>query len=246
MIRNVINIQHNIMDATLVLVHKKPELGVGKQRLATRFGTELTLQIAQALLACAFEDAAEWPGPVVLAPASQNDERWAWACAKRFSSQCKVVPQISGNLGQRLNVLDDTLRHKKNKRTQLIYIGSDSPGLRPEDYAAVKAGLHENNAVLIPATDGGVVLMANRSRWPGLSKLPWSTDRLGIALSQLCQVEMGSVKKLQKGYDVDEPEDFFRLIDTLKNDDRPARRALCAFASDVALMLKISHNNKHA
>ncbi|GJL76860.1 MAG: hypothetical protein NMNS02_29660 [Nitrosomonas sp.] len=234
------------MDATLVLVHKKPELGVGKQRLATRFGTALTLQIAQALLACAFEDAADWPGPVVLAPANQNDECWARSCAKRFSSQCKVVPQISGNLGQRLNVLDDTLRREKEKLMRLVYIGSDSPGLKKEDYMTVKAGLHENKAVLIPATDGGVVLMANRSRWPDLSNLPWSTDQLGAALSKLCQIEMGSVKKLRKGYDIDEPEDFFRLIDTLKDDQRPARRALCALASDVALTLKISHNNMHA
>ncbi len=234
------------MDATLVLIHKKPELGVGKQRLATRFGTILTLQIAQALLACAFEDVAEWPGPVVLAPASQNDERWACSCAKRFSSQCKVVPQISGNLGQRLNVLDDTLRREKEKLSRLVYIGSDSPGLKKEDYMDVKAGLHENKAVLIPATDGGVVLMANRSRWPDLSNLPWSTDQLGTALSKLCQVEMGSVKKLRKGYDIDEPEDFFRLIDTLKDDQRPARRALHALASDIASTMKISHHNIHA
>ena len=52
---------------TLVLVCKRPALGIGKQRLAAKVGQELALQIAEALLACALEDVLAWPGSVVIA-----------------------------------------------------------------------------------------------------------------------------------------------------------------------------------
>ncbi|MCP5244566.1 MAG: DUF2064 domain-containing protein [Burkholderiales bacterium] len=233
-----------MMDATLVLVHKKPELGTGKQRLAARFGLELTLQIAQALFECAVEDAADWPGLVVLAPANQKDSYWARLQARRCCRNFMIVPQISGNLGQRLNALDLTLRRQKLKR--LVYIGSDAPGLKNEDYLAVRAYLNQSNAVLVPAVDGGVVLMANRCAWPDLSMLPWSTDQLGVSLVNKCKAEMGSVSILQENYDIDESADFFRLIHTLKDDGRPARRALHTLACEASLAMNNSDYTRHA
>lgn len=231
-------------ESTLVLVHKKPQLGIGKQRLATRFGAALTLRIARALLACAIEDAAMWPGKVVLAPANKNDCDWALGQAGSFSGRLEVVPQIDGNLGKRLNALDAILR--KREFTQLVYIGSDSPGLKEEDYADIRADLQQNDAVLMPAVDGGVVVMANRRAWPDLSALPWSTDRLGTALADKCRQDMDSVIVLRENYDVDEPDDFFRLINMLKDDKRPARQVLHALASEVALNMSAGHGRTHA
>ena len=233
-----------MMDATLVLVHKKPELGAGKQRLAVRFGLELTLRIAQALFKCAMEDAADWPGLVVLAPASRDDYYWAQHQARRCCSHFMVVPQISGNLGQRLNALDLVLR--RQQLTRLVYIGSDSPGLKNEDYVAIRTYLNQSNAVLVPAEDGGVVIMANRCAWPDLSMLPWSTNKLGVSLVNKCKAEMKSVSVLQENYDIDESDDFFRLIHTLKDDERPARRALRALACEAALAMNISDYNRYA
>ena len=231
------------MDATLVLVHKKPELGVGKQRLAASFGPELTLEIAQALFECAVEDAAEWPGLVVLAPASQKDCYWAQLQARRCCRNFMIVPQISGNLGQRLNALDLTLRRQKLKR--LVYIGSDAPGLQKEDYVAVGQYLERSDAVLIPAIDGGVVLMANRCAWPDISMLPWSTGQLGVSLVNQCKAEMGSVTVLQENYDIDESADFFGLIHALKDDGRPARRALHSLACETSLAMNNNDCNRH-
>lgn len=232
------------MDTTLVLVHKKPQRGMGKQRLAARFGTELTLQIAQALLACALEDTIEWPGSVVLAPANPCDVDWAQKVAKSFSRHFMIVPQDEGNLGQRLNVLDKKLRNKG--LNQLVYIGSDAPSLKTEDYYAVRETLNYYNAVLMPAIDGGVVMMANRVAWPDISALPWSTAQLGTTLIQKCKEEMHSVKILQESFDIDEPQDFLGLINHLETDKRPARRALHTLASEIAATLKNDHNPLHA
>ena len=232
------------MDITLVLVHKKPELGTGKQRLAAQFGTELTFRIAQALLACALEDAIEWPDSVVLAPAEPYDADWMQELTNGFPRDFTIVPQIEGNLGQRLNALDQKLRSQGLKH--LVYIGSDAPGLTTEDYDTAREALNHYNVALMPAIDGGVVLMANRVAWPDLSALPWSTEQLGAALVRKCQMDIHPVHILHKSYDIDEPQDFLRLVNRLTADDRPSRRTLHKLAVEIASTQKTGHNLSHA
>ncbi len=86
----------------------------------------------------------------------------------------------------------------------MVFIGSDSPGLDSADYAATREALQHADIVLIPARDGGVVLMANRYAWPDLSPLPWSSDQLGAALINACRNARQTVKTLRPGTDVDE------------------------------------------
>lgn len=83
---------------------------------------------------CALEDAAEWPGPVVIAPAHAEDLDWARSLSIPHSATVRVVPQTAGNLGQRLNALDQALRLRGMQH--LFFIGSDAPGLLASDYAA--------------------------------------------------------------------------------------------------------------
>lgn len=226
-------------EATLVLVCKRPAPGNGKQRLTASLGIEMTQQVATALLACALEDACDWPGPVVIAPASAEDAEWAHTLSAPIPSAVTILPQVAGNLGQRLNALDQTLRAQGME--QLVFIGSDAPGLNTADYMATCTALQHADVVLIPALDGGVVLMANRCAWPDLSGLPWSSEQLGIALRDVCRVAGQSMKSLEQGYDVDELEDFVKLTTLLQQDQRPARRALLILASTIMSTLKIAH-----
>ena len=156
-------------EAALVLVCKRPASGIGKQRLAASVGGEAAKRIAEALLACALEDAFAWPGPMVIAPADPADHAWASALLPqaRVRLKTRIEPQTKGNLGQRLNALDHKLRGYGLE--QLVYIGSDAPLLAAPDYAAVYEALMSHDTVLKPAADGGVVLMASRKRWPALS-----------------------------------------------------------------------------
>lgn len=223
----------------LVLVCKRPSLGHGKQRLASFLGLETTQRVAEALLACAMEDAASWPGPVIIAPASRHDYNWAIALLQPLQPQTLVIPQVSGNLGQRLNTLDLALRHQRIN--QLVYIGSDAPNLDLTDYSIVRERLKQYDTVLKPAIDGGVVLMSSCCAWPELSDLPWSTDKLAMALSDACQAAGHSVCILEKGSDVDELDDFMRLTTQLAKDQRPARRALHQLVCDIAAAKKIAN-----
>ncbi|HMV12975.1 MAG TPA: DUF2064 domain-containing protein [Nitrosomonas sp.] len=224
---------------TLVLICKRPMLGFGKQRLAAKLGMEVTHRVAEALLACALEDAYNWPGPIVIAPASPDDHDWAVAVSSPARSPVIVLPQVSGNLGQRLNVLDSALRSKGMK--QLVFIGSDSPGLAQTDYVAVINALQCDDTVLKPALDGGVVLMASNCPWPELTDLPWSSSSLGEALANSCQEAGHSVATLDEGFDVDEPEDLIKLISLLSNEQRPARHALYTLICDLIHIKEIKH-----
>ncbi|HET7757822.1 MAG TPA: hypothetical protein VFK87_11255, partial [Steroidobacteraceae bacterium] len=63
--------------AVLVVFCRRPSLGAGKQRLAARLGGAGALAVAGALLECALEDAAAWPGELVLSPESPASAHWA-------------------------------------------------------------------------------------------------------------------------------------------------------------------------
>ncbi|MDT8363180.1 MAG: DUF2064 domain-containing protein [Nitrosomonas sp.] len=215
------------MEATLVLVCKRPQPGKGKQRLVAELGIEATQQIAQALLDCALEDALAWRGPVVIAPAADKDVTWAQGLLATRSRVC-IYPQSAGNLGQRLNVLDNALR--QSRMTPLIFIGSDAPLLNAADYADCMAALQDCQTVLKPAVDGGVVMMASHLPWPPLDDLPWSTERLGGALLDCCQRIGQTVCSLTEGSDVDQPQDVSGLCVQLRDDPRPARRRLYGLA----------------
>lgn len=222
--------------ATLVLVCKRPALGIGKQRLAAKLGQEAALQIAEALLACALEDVLAWPGTVVIAPADAIDREWAANFfkqnhGKQTHADVKVLPQVTGNLGQRLNALDHTLR--TSGFNQLIYIGSDAPDINVADYIAVGESLVSFDSVFKPTIDGGVSIMVSCKPWPDLTDLPWSTSQLGDSLSLLCQQNGHAITKLPTGFDVDEYEDLCYLVEKLAHDQRPARRALCKLALQI-------------
>ncbi|MEO7558683.1 MAG: DUF2064 domain-containing protein [Nitrosospira sp.] len=218
-------------EVALILVCKRPASGIAKQRLAASLGREAATRVAEALLACALEDAGDWAGPVVIAPAHPSDHAWADTLLPQLRPNVYIRPQATGNLGQRLNILDRELRGMGLE--QLVYIGSDAPALMASDYAAVNEALPSHNSVLMPADDGGVVLMASRHEWPVLGGLPWSTTRLGTALADCCRAVGQSVATLRRSFDVDEQDDLIRLSTALSMDQRPARRALHALACDL-------------
>lgn len=217
--------------ATLVLLCKRPALGVGKQRIAAKADTETAQQLAKALLACALEDVLAWPGAVIIAPADIKDREWAENLLKQKRADVKVLPQTNGNLGQRLNALDHTLR--SGGFTQLIYIGSDAPDLEITDFATANRTLLSFDVALKPTMDGGVSIMASRKPWPDLTHLPWSTAQFFENLTLLCQQNACSVSSLAKGFDIDELEDLSYLVSKLAHDQRPARRELWLLASKI-------------
>jgi len=205
----------------LIIFCRRPAPGSGKQRIATTIGPELTLELATHLLHTTLEDAANWPGPVVIAPAAQADRGWAEAL---MTGKHRVCPQPDGNLGERLNAVDRTIRSTGTEH--LIYIGSDAPLLDLAYFQQARAALQTHDIVLGAAEDGGVVLMGARCAWPELARLPWSGNDLGKQLELLCSQCGLTVKCLPSRYDIDFASDLPRLHADLRTDTRPARLAL--------------------
>ena len=207
--------------STLVVFCRRPVLGTGKQRIAASLGAVAALELAEHLLATALEDAVEWPGPVILAPASRADGDWA---GRLLPGNSQVIPQPEGNLGTRINAVDEIARNAGH--AHLIYIGSDAPVRKPDYFATARSALATHDVVLGSAADGGVTLMGAGVAWPDLAGLPWSTRALGESLELAC-VESGlTVYSLDQCYDIDVAADLPRLYDDLGADSRPARRRL--------------------
>jgi glycosyltransferase A (GT-A) superfamily protein (DUF2064 family) len=206
---------------TLVICLRRPAPGIGKQRIAADIGPELAFELAEHLLAATLEDAEAWPGPVILSPANATDATWAGDLLARPAA---VIPQANGNLGQRINDVDERIR--ATGHTRLIYIGSDAPVLSDADYAAATAALEIHDVVLGPAEDGGVTLMGAGHAWPELADLPWSSPALGRALALRCREQGLKVHGLNPRYDIDYAVDLPRLCADLATDTRPARSRL--------------------
>jgi hypothetical protein len=217
---------------TLVLFCRRPVAGVGKQRIAAHAGAGIALGLAERLLATALEDAAGWPGPLVLAPASPADRDWAGALLPR---EATILPQAGDSLGARLQRADQALRAAGHR--ELVFIGSDAPVLDFAYFARARIALRQADVVLGPAEDGGVTLMAARVAWPALDDLPWSTERLGAALDRRCRAHGLRVQQLDTQYDVDEVDILPRLYRDLGADPRPARRALREWLETAAAHL---------
>lgn len=207
-------------DAALVLICKRPALGHGKQRLAAQIGVERALNIAEHLLDCALEDLRGWSGPVVIAP--DQSDACDWAIQQAPQALC--LAQTAGNLGERINSLDHSLRGLGHRR--LLYIGSDAPALTSDDYRRVHTALEAHDTVLVAARDGGVVLMASNLAWPDLAALPWSTPELGHALAEVCRRAGHSVSFSGASFDIDEQADLHFATQALADDPRAARRRL--------------------
>jgi rSAM/selenodomain-associated transferase 1 len=213
--------------AALVVFCRRPAPGVGKQRVAARLGREFAFRLGEALLETALEDARAWPGDVVIAPAKDADLDWA---AGLGAPGWSAVPQGEGNLGCRLNAVDRQLRERGHQR--LVFIGSDAPLLDEDYYRQAREKLDVADVVLGPADDGGVTLMAARTPWPALEKLPWSSGELGDALQRCCADAGLKVARLGVNTDVDLAEQLPRILTQLTSDPRPARRALAAWLAE--------------
>ncbi|NIW23683.1 MAG: DUF2064 domain-containing protein [Gammaproteobacteria bacterium] len=203
--------------AGLVLCCKAPQRS--KRRLATQIG-DGAATAAEHLLACALEDLAAWPGETVIAPASNDDAEWF----RHTADECfEMVVQYGDSLGARINHVDAVLR--STSRERLIYIGTDCPALDANYLASADRALEDHDAVIGPATDGGVVLMGARRAWPAFADLAWSTAELCEQLSARLLAQNWSIARLGTLTDVDTVEDLTKARDGLVSDERTARRA---------------------
>ena len=126
---------------------------------------------------------------------------------RQWLGQVDLVPQRSGDLGQRMlrGVLTETARGTD----RFLLIGADCPRLDADVLEAAAAALDDVDVVFGPARDGGYYLLGLRRPEPGLFEgIPWSTgDVLARSIEKARSLGL-THRLLGELPDVDEPPDL--------------------------------------
>lgn len=142
---------------------------------------------------------------------------WFGVTANPFIHNCanlyraELHAQADGDLGVRmLHAFNSAL----TSADYALIIGSDCPALTPNHLRHALQALHDDSAsvVIIPAEDGGYVLIGTRSIQPGLFYgVDWGTSKvLQQTRHNIQRLHLTSVE-FEPLWDIDQPEDLHRL-----------------------------------
>lgn len=120
-----------------------------------------------------------------------------------------VYVQQGADLGERLAA---AARQILSRHRQVLFIGTDCPGLDERYLGQALAWLQTCEVVAGPATDGGYVLLAMRHEYPGLfDGIDWGGSRVMQQTAARAAALMLSLRYLPALADIDRPEDLALL-----------------------------------
>jgi rSAM/selenodomain-associated transferase 1 len=191
----------------LGLFAKRPEPGLVKTRLAAAASPEWAASVAEAFLLDTIERLGGVEARRVLAFAPAHAAAYFAVITK---SRFATVPQVEGNLGEKMSAFFELqLRHAPRR---VVLVGTDSPTLPLGYVAQAFESLDEFDVVIGPATDGGYYLIGCR-QWIGemFDSIPWGTSRvLADTISRLRSSGLRAAL-LPPWYDVDTLDDWYTL-----------------------------------
>lgn len=142
---------------TLCLMLKAPRPGEVKTRLAASIGDAAAADVYRCLVEHqAAEVPRDWRIEVHFTPTEAEADMRDWL-APLLPEQTTFHPQAEGDLGARLNTaLAGAVTRGAN---EIMFVGGDCPQLTTERLHAAASALHTADIVIIPAVDGGYVLI---------------------------------------------------------------------------------------
>jgi len=190
----------------LILFAKSPSPGKVKTRLEPVLDTETILALYKQLLA----------RQISLVNRCDLAQKFFWVDGNPTmemlqSFEGEILVQLDGDIGERMGAaLKSSLEHCDS----VILIGCDSPGLDTtmleEAFQVLEAG---NNAVFVPAMDGGYVLVGLNLVADQLFRdVTWGSGQvMEQTREKMIALEM-SWKELEPVRDIDEPGDLEHLL----------------------------------
>jgi len=192
----------------LLIFARQPVAGQVKTRLVPALSPEAAALVYEASLHDVLRLAARERGRVELWYDGGRE-------AEHYFTQefpvLRIMRQATGDLGDRMR--DAFARSFEDGAERVIIMGSDSPTLPEAHLNAAFDTLHEEQAVVGPAIDGGYYLIGLRAdAWPAaaalFSNIAWSTPHVleqTLARAERAGIALHSVPQW---YDIDTVEDL--------------------------------------
>jgi len=196
-------------DSVILIFSKAPVAGQVNTRLlphitaeqAARLHEEFTRDRLQMCTAAGLCDVQLWCSP---------NTRHAFFCDCRQQYAVQLYAQQGKGLGERMS---NAMKAMLGAYKRIIIIGTDAPAL---DIDAIDAAINElecRDIVLVPAEDGGYVLIGASTHHDDLLvDVPWGTE--SVLASTVRNIERLGLKHSLLGecWDVDRPEDLERYL----------------------------------
>ena len=201
--------------AAVVIFARAPLPGLAKTRLIPALGTRGAARAQRRFTRHTLRVAsAANTGPVTLWCAPDAGQRFFRALHRvggvALQSQC------GGDLGARMQ--HACVHHFASRPDQpLLLIGTDCPVLAPGHLQAAARALQQHEVVIVPAEDGGYVLVGMRRLVSEVfERIDWSTPQvMAQTRERLTQAGVDWLE-MPTLWDVDEPADWLRLQGLLR------------------------------
>lgn len=207
------NLQARKQLTCVILFAKYPARDKAKTRLQPALGVDGAAHMARQLLLHSVEQAvaSDFAIELCVSPAP-TDPCWQ---ALDLPESLQWSAQAEGDLGRRMLIASQNALEKYEK---VVLIGTDCPSLTAERIQTAVQQLDEDNAVMIPATDGGYVLLGFKQIDASLfSNISWSTSSVAKVTKQRIAALGWTLALLPALHDIDEPEDLKHLPSDWRN-----------------------------
>jgi uncharacterized protein len=193
----------------LIVMAKAPLPGLAKTRLIPALGVDGAAQLAARLLEHTLHQArAAQLGNVILA--CVPDTAQAAFAAQARQGGVMLAAQGEGDLGARMQRQFE--RAFVQGAARVIVIGTDAPALDAALLRRAADALATDDAVFLPAADGGYALIGLRRVLPLLfDAMPWSTSAVMATTRERLSQAAVRHTELPVVHDIDEPVDLVHL-----------------------------------
>ncbi len=195
-------------DAAVLVFAKAPIAGEVNTRLIPDVGVKAATRLQDELIhsrLLSFQDNQLTNIQLWCSPDSNHD--FFQACKKRYTVD--LFDQQGEDLGERMSfAISQSL--KKFKR--VVLIGTDAPSLSMEqiELAINKLG-NDNELVIVPAEDGGYVLIGMTHHHPEIfQSIPWGSDQVLALTREVIKLNNLVVEEFESCWDIDRLADYLR------------------------------------
>ena len=196
----------------LLIFARAPVTGAAKTRLLPELGPQaaarLQARMTRRILAIACDAQV---GSVQLWCAPSTEHEFFRSCRRSFPVSLHV--QSGHTLGERMRFAHDSAFRT---HARVLLVGTDCPMLTAGHLRSAVEDLSQYDAAIIPAEDGGYVLLGLSQPCPlAFEDMPWGADTVLERTVARLQA-LGKRCRLQEPlWDVDRPEDYRRLATCL-------------------------------